>query len=228
MLTYPQFLERTTCAFLCGLVVGFERQWRQRSAGLRTYSLVSVGASLFVTVSCFFLTQDSSVTRIASYVISGIGFLGAGVVMKTGGGIRGINTAATIWCSAAVGTLSGFGFFAEAVTGILFINTLLRPLVSLVNRQPVDPTEQEVRYCLNMTCKGRNESHFRGLFIQLLGISPLTLQELESVKANDSQHVVIRAILLAGERIDPQVEQITSRLSMEPGIVGISWQLLPA
>lgn len=227
---FLDFILRLTVALICGVAIGTERQWHQRSAGLRTYSLVSIGSALFITVSCL-LPQDPSITRIASYIVSGVGFLGAGVLMRTGASIRGVNTAATIWCSAAVGTLSGFGFLGHAIVGtlfILFINTVLRPLVALVNQQPMDPTEQEVRYSLHLTCKGRNESHFRTLLVQLLGISPLTLQELESVKGLNETHVVIRGIFLCGERQDSQVEQIASRLSMETGIVGVSWQLLPS
>jgi putative Mg2+ transporter-C (MgtC) family protein len=91
------FLLRLGCALLCGAVIGAERQWRQRTAGLRTYTLVAVGSAMFVIVGC--PIPDASSTRIASYVVSGDGFLGAEVIMRRGLNIRGIKTAATSWFS---------------------------------------------------------------------------------------------------------------------------------
>src|SRR5476649_179799 len=89
-------------AFVLGTLIGAERQWRQRSAGLRTNVLVSVGAAAFVSLGMR-LNGHSGAAQLASYVVSGIGFLGAGVIMKDGAQIRGLNTAATLWCSGAVG-----------------------------------------------------------------------------------------------------------------------------
>jgi putative Mg2+ transporter-C (MgtC) family protein len=222
------FCSRLGCALLCGAAIGVERQWRQRSAGLRTYTLVAVGSALFIVVGC--LVDDPSRTRIASYVVSGVGFLGAGVIMRSGLNVRGINTAATIWCSSAIGVLAGFGFFAFAAVGTAFVlaaNTLLRPVVSFINRQPLDPSEQEFRYSIPLTCLGRQETQLRTLLVQLTSISPLTLQELESVVGKSQTHAVLKAILSSPERMDVQVEQLISRLSLEKNVVGLSWQLLP-
>jgi putative Mg2+ transporter-C (MgtC) family protein len=222
------FCLRLGCALLCGGAIGVERQWRQRSAGLRTYTLVAVGSALFIIVGC--IIDDPSRTRIASYVVSGVGFLGAGVIMRSGLNVRGINTAATIWCSSAIGVLAGFGFYAFAAVGTIFVlavNTLLRPVVSFINRQPVDPAEQEFRYSLQLTCQGREERQLRALLVQLTSVSPLALQELESVVGRTQTHVVLKAILTSPERMDAQVEQLVSRLSLEKNVVGLSWQLLP-
>src|SRR5580700_5447725 len=103
------FLARLGSALLLGALVGLERQWRQRMAGTRTNALVAAGASAFVM--CAFLVRDTSrgEAQIVSYVVSGVGFLGAGVIFKDAGGVRGLNTAATIWCSAAIGAISGLG-----------------------------------------------------------------------------------------------------------------------
>jgi putative Mg2+ transporter-C (MgtC) family protein len=149
------FLLRLGCALLCGVFIGVERQWRQRTAGLRTYTLVAVGSALFVMLAT--LTHDNSnPTRIAGQIVTGVGFLGAGVIMRSGLNVRGLNTAGSIWCSSAVGTLAGSGFYWQSFVGaalVLAINTLLRPLVALINRQPVDPSEQEFRYSLQLTCR---------------------------------------------------------------------------
>ena len=228
-MSLPEFILRLGCALLCGAVIGVERQWRQRSAGLRTYTLVAMGSALFIIVGC--VVDDPSRTRIASYVVSGVGFLGAGVIMRSGLNVRGINTAATIWCSSAIGVLSGFGFFAFAAIStacVLGVNTLLRPLVSFINSQPLDPSEQEFKYSLHLTCLGRQEIQLRTLLVQLTSVSPLTLQELESVVGKSQTHVVLKAILASPERMDAQVEQMISRLSLEKNVVGLSWQLLPA
>ena len=92
-------------AFMLATLIGAERQWRQRSAGLRTNVLVAVGAAAFVSLGMH-LNGNAGAAQIAAYVVSGIGFLGAGVIMKEGAHVWGLNTAATLWCSAAVGALS--------------------------------------------------------------------------------------------------------------------------
>jgi putative Mg2+ transporter-C (MgtC) family protein len=228
-MTISDYALRMGCALLCGVVIGIERQWRQRTAGLRTYALVASGSALFVLVAAL-TPGESGQTRVAGQIVTGIGFLGAGVIMRSGFSVHGLNTAGTIWCSSAVGTLAGSGFIWPAIGGaviVLAINTLLRPVVALINRQPVDPSEQEFKYSLQVTCLAGQEKHLRALLVQLACLSPLLLHELESVIGQDQNHVVIKAILSSGERLDQQVEQLISRLSLEKNVVGLSWQLLP-
>ena len=86
-------------------VIGFERQWRNRLAGLRTNTLVSLGAATFVIFAAL-VPGEASPTRVAAQVVSGIGFLGAGLIFREGLSVRGLNTAATLWCSAAIGVLA--------------------------------------------------------------------------------------------------------------------------
>lgn len=220
---------RLGCALICGAVIGVERQWRQRTAGLRTYTLVAVGSALFQTLPAF-LGGNSDPTRIAGQIVTGVGFLGAGVIMRSGLNIRGLNTAGTIWCSSAIGTLAGSGLLLPALLGaavVLGINVLLRPVVALIDRQPVDPGEQETKYAIQITCRGRQEMQLRSLLVQLASISPLALHELESVVGRNEDHAVLQARLSAPERMDAQVEQIVARLSIERNVVGLSWQLVP-
>ncbi len=101
-------------AFLLGMMIGIERQYRQRTAGLRTNVLVAVGAAAFVDIGML-LNGNVSGAHVLAYVVSGVGFLGAGVIMKEGLNVRGLNTAATLWSSAAVGAATGADFVAEAV-----------------------------------------------------------------------------------------------------------------
>ena len=93
-------------AFVLGTLIGAERQYRQRTAGLRTNVLVAVGAAIFVDMANRLGGADGAV-RVVAYVVSGIGFLGAGVIMREEGNVRGLNTAATLWASAAVGACAG-------------------------------------------------------------------------------------------------------------------------
>ena len=146
------FTMRVLLALVLGSLIGAERQMRQRMAGLRTNALVAAGASLFVTVSEFYPDPQGH-ARIAAQVVSGIGFLGAGVIMREGLNVRGLNTAATLWCSAAIGVLAGSGFLLEGAIGavaILSANVLLRGLGQLINRQGMHTAtevEQNYRFC---------------------------------------------------------------------------------
>ncbi len=113
--TFP----RLGLALALGTVIGLERQWRQRAAGLRTNTLVCFGAAAFVDLGS--TVGGPTTTNVIAYVISGVGFLGAGAIIKDGAGIRGLNTAATLWCSAAVGACAGAGELLDAifVTGFI-------------------------------------------------------------------------------------------------------------
>ncbi|HZQ45808.1 MAG TPA: MgtC/SapB family protein, partial [Verrucomicrobiae bacterium] len=143
---------------------------------------------------------------------------------------RGLNTAATIWCSSAVGTLAGSGYFSQALVGavmILVINLCLQPLVALINRQPVDPGEQEVKYSMQLTCEGGREAGLRGLLVQLIGVAPMVLHQVESTHGPGENQTQIKAIFSSPERQDNQVEQLATRLCLEKNVTGLTWQMLP-
>src|SRR5271156_5343000 len=106
-----EFGLRLLLAIGMDAMVGLERQWRQRMAGTRTNALVAAGASAFVMAGSLLVDDPSATGRVVSYVVSGVGFLGAGVIFKDSANIRGLNTAATIWCAAAIGVLAGLGAF---------------------------------------------------------------------------------------------------------------------
>jgi putative Mg2+ transporter-C (MgtC) family protein len=135
-----QFGLRLLLAIGMGAILVLERQWRQRMAGTRTNALVAAGAAAFVMCGLLLNDDPSARGRIVSYVVSGVGFLGAGVIFKDGGNVRGLNTAATIWCFAAVGALSGLGALHLALVlaiAVPFTNVVLRPLAYLIH--PVLP-----------------------------------------------------------------------------------------
>jgi putative Mg2+ transporter-C (MgtC) family protein len=213
-------------AVLLGGLIGFERQWRNRLAGLRTNTLVALGAASFVVFETL-TPGEASPTRVAAQVVSGIGFLGAGLIFREGLSVRGLNTAATLWCSAAIGVLAGAGHLAHAAlaTGfVVFVNLLLRPIVKFINRQPLSSTELEVRYVVSITCRSPEEAHIRALLLQSLAGTPLTLRRLESNDLNGGARVMVTALFTAPHRIDADVEKIVGRLSLESVVSAARWQ----
>jgi len=207
-------------------VIGFERQWRNRLAGLRTNTLVALGAATFVIFSTL-SPGESSPTRVAAQLVSGIGFLGAGLIFREGLSVRGLNTAATLWCSAAIGVLAGAGdlLYATVATGfVVFVNLLLRPIVSFINRQPLGATEIETGYLVSVTCRNADEAHIRALLLQGFAVCGLALHRIDSSNLADSGQVAVTASVTASHRIDAEVEKIVGRLSLEPTVSAARWQ----
>ncbi len=192
-----EFFIRLAAALLLGGVIGLERQWRQRLTGLRTNSLVAIGAALFVLLGGRLPGQESE-ARIASYIVSGIGFLDGGVILKEGFSITGLNTAATLWCTAAVGALAGAGQLPLAALGtmaVLAAHLLLRPLARRINRTSPNPQDQENTYRFQIVARTADEAHIRALLLQSVSRSPLTLLSLESADMEDHKAVRILATL---------------------------------
>ena len=215
------FALRVLLALTLGSLIGAERQMRQRIAGLRTNALVAAGASLFVTVGVMTGNADGQ-ARIAAQVVSGIGFLGAGVIMREGLNVRGLNTAATLWCSAAIGVLSGLGHMLEATIGafvILGANLLLRSVGQMINKQSMESaTEVEQMYRLSIICQANDEVHVRTLMLHMLnGMPQLLIQSLHSEDIPLAGQLEVRADLIASPNNLLQLEQIVSRISLEKG-----------
>lgn len=227
-MVWENFVLRVAVAMLLGAVIGAERQLRQRLAGLRTNALVASGASLFVLVSAY--TGDvSSAGRISGQVVSGIGFLGAGVIMREGLNIRGLNTAATLWCSAAIGVLCGMGLLVEAALGavvILCANIVLRDAALRINRLNVVDTEMEQRYAIHIVCHSDDEVHVRTLLLHTLSNMSFTLQSLLSKDLEDNHCLLVSAEILAQSGHQSQLEQIVSRVSLEKSVTSVRWTLL--
>jgi putative Mg2+ transporter-C (MgtC) family protein len=223
------FAARAAVALVLGAAVGLERQWRQRTAGLRTNALVALGAALFELFAVLLTGQPGvDPTRIAAYVVSGIGFLGAGVILREGVSVRGINTAATIWCSAAVGVLAGAGFIplaAIAAALVLVAQLVLRPLGRRVDRLPTtSQTEVETIYDFRAVSRAADEAHIRALLVQVLTRENFVLHSMRSEDLNaGSGQVEVTAELHSHGRDDVALEAAVSRLSLEPGVSSVSW-----
>lgn len=135
---FREFLLGLLICFLLSFLLGIERQYRRRFLGLRTMILVSVGSYLFVSFSFLLTGYQADASRIAAQVVAGIGFLGAGVIIKDNKNtkVRGLTTAATLWCDASIGVLCAGGFIKEAIVAslvVLFANVILRYLNMFVN-----------------------------------------------------------------------------------------------
>ncbi|WP_062118277.1 MgtC/SapB family protein [Aureimonas sp. AU40] len=221
----PETALNLFSALVLGCAIGFERQWHQRMAGLRTNTLVAIGAAIFVTFAAL-IPGESSPTRMAAQVVSGIGFLGAGIIFKEGLNVRGLNTAATLWCSAGVGTLCGAGFYPHAAICTLFViavNLLLRPLVRAIElRLPLAPDLKSI-YTVSIVCHGEREADVRALLLRDVGTN-LHIQEIESTNIEDSNRVEVNATMRADQRQDRLIEQIIGRLSLEPLVTSARWR----
>ncbi|MFM0527184.1 MgtC/SapB family protein [Paraburkholderia strydomiana] len=226
------FLLRLLAAFACGVVIGLERQMRQRTAGLRTITLVACGSCLFVTLGVLTGNGATGVTQIAAYVVSGVGFLGGGVIMRDKGSIQGINTAATLWCSAAVGVLCGSGHFGPAAAGtgvVLLTNTVLREVSRAINTAPVSAADLVRQYTLTVVCREADEIHVRAVLSNAMSSAPLSFQSLTSRDYDDTpQRIEVTATLKLHPKDQSRLELIASRLSMEKGVSSVSWSGLEA
>ncbi|GAA4173424.1 MULTISPECIES: MgtC/SapB family protein [Sphingobacterium] len=224
-----EFALRLLAALLLGAAVGSERQWRQKNAGLRTNTLVSLGSAAFVLLSIEI--GGDATGRIASYVVSGIGFLGAGVIMKDGLNVHGLNTAATIWCSAAVGALSGLGLYPQAAlvaAAIILTHLIFRPIGQRMgfikfSKSAVAQTD----YLVSIRCGIAIENHIRVLLIQMLGNEEkVLLTSLSSDDTVEANAAAITAVIKAVGQQDSLIERIASRLTMEEKVSKISWEII--
>jgi putative Mg2+ transporter-C (MgtC) family protein len=221
-------LTSVLCAFCLGGLIGYERQVRQRTAGLRTNILVSVGAALFVSVAYRLSDIHGGVPgglHVVAYVVSGIGFLGAGVIMREQGNIRGINTAATLWGSAAVGVAAGASLIFEALIGTVFVlaaNTLMRPFVDAINRAPLDSTQVEVTNSVYVIAPKHERSKVVSLLEDMLERARYPIGEIQ-VRAYGENDIEVQATLLATSVKSRHLDALMTFLKRSPAISHAFW-----
>jgi putative Mg2+ transporter-C (MgtC) family protein len=215
-------------AFVLGAVIGLERQYRQRTAGLRTNVLVAVGAALFVDIAMRFHAiygGTPSPLHVVAYVVSGVGFLGAGAIMREEGNIRGLNTAATLWGSAAVGVAAGTGMLFEAVLGTLFVlsaNTLLRPIVNAINRQPLDNESVEVTHTVYVIAERAHQKMVMAQLEKELERSSYPTRDLD-IHAFGEEEVEIEATLASTSVDGEELDALVKRLAALPAVRQAFW-----
>lgn len=226
---------RILIAIALGAVIGLERQWRLRTAGIRTNTLVSVGSALFVILGAVGLGDgpSSDPSRVAAQIVSGIGFLGAGVILRDGLNIRGLTTAATLWCAAAVGSLAGAGLGMVALIGAITIigtNTLLRPFSKYVNRRfsriDMEAEEGDVRqgdYMFEVATDEKNEQLIRALVLQIVDRPEYTLRSIDVRPGKPSQVRIVASLSSKTAGDSRGLESAVRRISLEPKVTSSRW-----
>jgi putative Mg2+ transporter-C (MgtC) family protein len=211
-------------AFLFGTLIGAERQFRNRSAGLRTNVLVALGAAAFVDLGAR-LNGNPGAIHVAAYVVSGVGFLGAGTILREGGNVRGLNTAATLWSSAAVGALSGADLVLEASVLTLFVlagNTLLRPLVNTINRLPFNERNSEARYQIHVTVQADQVDVMRDEIGDKLFAMNYPAQGIREFKRDDRLIELVATLTVTA--VDPgELDKLSDYFAHRPGVTHATW-----
>jgi putative Mg2+ transporter-C (MgtC) family protein len=214
-------------AMLLGVAIGAERQFRRHPAGLRTNALVCVGAALFVSLPRL-IGGSEDPTRMASTVVSGLGFIGGGVILREGLNIRGLNTAATLWCSGAVGALSGAGFPVPALVGtalILGVNLGLRAPSRWIDARRAAATDVETGYQLRIECEEKQAATIRTILMHYINEhSEMSVQGVSTVDVDTPGLVAVTADVFATEQKDRDIQEIMGRLNIEPGVRSVSWK----
>ncbi len=230
-MTWIDFSLRLGVALFLGGAIGIERQWRQTKAVLKTNVLVCMGSSMFVMMSVM-TPGDASPTRMAAQVVSGIGFLGGGIILRDGASIKGLNTAATLWCAAAVGTLTGGGFLFQAYLGsaaVVFANLILRPLIEQIKFKPQKLGESNTYYRCSLTCARSEEMAVRDLLLHLMSGKAVMLNGIQShslESADETDQTILEIDIMTLRRDDMLIEQFAQQLQDKTKNQGLSWQVL--
>ncbi|MGE0420044.1 MAG: MgtC/SapB family protein [Acetobacteraceae bacterium] len=229
-----QFVQDTTSAhlilaMLLGTIIGIERQWRQRTAGLRTTVLVCIGAASFVDLAATVAPSTTGTTQVIAYVVSGVGFLGAGAIMREGLTVRGLNTAATLWCSAAVGASAGVGEISGALAttiAIIFINSMVRPIVQRLERRKAQPVDETVSCSMHVVVRADAAPAARGLLLAGLGAGGATVLGLSSGEIEGQPgRVELRADVTVPAGATARVlEPAVERLDELAAVISVRWR----
>ena len=213
-LSWAEVVLRVVLAAVLGGAIGFERELREREAGLRTHLLVSVGAALFTMVSAYawtdwrFSTEEGLVfdpTRIAAQVVTGIGFLGAGAIIRQGLSVRGLTTAATLWVVAAIGMAAGVGYYGPAVVTTALVLVSLWPLRILAYRVSARFREEEGRLLVDLPAGGSAVSVLEA--VERVGAD---VRSLEFEDEGERRRVDVRVRLGSGRTAAELVDALTN------------------
>lgn len=210
---FKEFLLGLLICFLLSFLLGIERQYRRRFFGLRTMILVSVGSYLFVSFSFLLSGYQADATRIAAQVVAGIGFLGAGVIIKDNKNSRvtGLTTAATLWCDASIGVLCAGGFIKEAIVAslvVLFANIILRYINVFVNSKMEEKTIMET-FSLVFKVGIDNIDRVREYIVNF--IDKMDFIETDSYEVNNGK-IVLKVIIRKSDilKLDKFINKVVS------------------
>lgn len=228
MVTITQFEIRLLVALILGTAIGFERQWRHKMAGVKTNALVSLGSALFMLLGAKILGDASGQARIAAQIVTGIGFLGAGAIMKEGFNVSGLNTAATIWCSGAVGCLAGLGFWYEASIGTFFVivsHIILKPVETKIENRTFS-NNNYFRYKLLVKCNLEVKNELKIKLFNILEKTDVLKVNSYHVEYNENKKVSIDISFKSAENVDHLINEINEMLNGLTDIHMIKWDTL--
>lgn len=220
MAEYTSFLFQLIVCFLLSSCIGIERQFRRRMVGLRTIILVSLGSFLFVRFSFAFPEADA--TRVAAQVVAGIGFLGAGVIIKDHKSVKGLTTAATLWCASAIGILCSANLLFEAASGtllVLFTNIVLRSINSKINTLSGNINYNV--YSFSIICDADKEGKITKLIKDIIKKDDLIINKFET-NENQDGNIKIELSIIDNENSKSPVEDIMTSLAGRSDINSIS------
>jgi len=220
-----QFEIRMLLALLFGTLIGLERQWRHKLAGLKTNALVSVGAALFMIVASKATGDSTSFSRIAGQIVTGIGFLGAGVIMKEGFNVTGLNTAATVWCSSAIGTLCGMGYIYEPLlgtVGILACHYILRPLEIYIDTRHANL--DFMNYQFKISCNHDDGENLSNEVVDFVKRCPaLKLAALELKDDPDAKKMQIKVEIKTQIKEENKIQELLKLVRASTGVYSVSY-----
>lgn len=222
-LSIGQFEMRLFLAFVLGAIIGLERQWQHKIAGLKTNSLVAGGAALFILLSEKITGDSSAAARVAAQIVTGIGFLGAGVIMREGVNISGINTAATIWCSGAIGSIAGMGYWYESTIGAAFVllaHILLRPLGNKIDKKIVQIENSGFKYLLRIHCSKDTMEELRSVLVN--AVKNISTLHISSINTED--HNMIIAEIKSLDKRQTDIEELVGQIGVLKDVKSVKWE----
>ena len=226
-MTIFDFLVALGSALGLGLAIGLERQWGQHPAGLRTNALVCVGAALYVLMARM-IDHGADQARVAAQVVTGIGFLGGGVILREGITVRGLTTAATLWCTAALGTLCGIERLREAgfaTAAILITNYALGPVSSWIDRRASQRASIEANYRVKVICTMSEEPRIRRLLAQQVAAQPdMILRSIGINATNRADQGLVTADVEMRARDEHLLQDIVAQLNADSSTTSTSWE----
>ena len=225
-MNYPVFLNRILLAMLLGLLIGLERQLTGHPAGIRINVLICMGTCFFTLFPMLY--GSDQVFRVGSSIISGVGFLCSGVIFKENGSVRGMNTAATLWCTAAVGILASTGqwYFAVTAAAVLILsNLILKPIALKIS--PIGlQDEAEKQYRISVTCQETAEPAIRQVLISSNPGRTLFLTNLESGDVIGDKVEVVAEFCSMGKPKNHLLETIVGKTLENPNVIRAGWEVL--
>jgi putative Mg2+ transporter-C (MgtC) family protein len=223
-MTLFDFIIRIAASALFGFLIGFERQLTGHPAGIRTNVLVSLGSCIFVIFSFIMDTPDR--TRIAGQIVTGLGFLCSGIIFKDGVNVRGLNTAATIWCTAAIGVLASSGFILFAFVATLLLigaNVALRPISNKIS-----PMFDETGKCYQITtvCAEDKKKLIRSIITDHISSSKLILTDMEIKNIAEDNVKIIAKMNVYGKHREEIAENLINKIREEKHVSSVGWEIL--